>query len=137
MHKLKIYSLTNNKSNLYILSTCLNTHLTREHWTVLFHDVQHNFLLQIYLGKTTPTVINSTGPRLVILFKAGSKPGSGFKANYYFETGIRDIYWSYFGWAYLLPRTLVLPAPSHSVLSIKYKYGSENFYIFFTHHWKL
>ena len=45
----------------------------------------------IYLGKTTPTVINSTGPRLVILFKAGSKPGSGFKANYYFETGIRDI----------------------------------------------
>ena len=80
-------------------------------WTVLFHDFQHHFHLQIYLGKTTPTVINSTGPRLVILFKAGSKPGSGFKANYYFETGIRDILWSYF-------------------VDMKYKCGSEDFHIF-------
>jgi hypothetical protein len=38
-------------------------------------------------GKTTPQEIHSPGPRLVLLFKAGPKPGSGFKANYRFETG--------------------------------------------------
>jgi len=39
-----------------------------------------------FCGKKTPSEIHSPGPRLVILFKAGSKPGSGFKANYRFET---------------------------------------------------
>jgi len=39
-----------------------------------------------FCGTRTPNEIHSPGPRLVILFKAGSKPGSGFKANYRFET---------------------------------------------------
>ena len=41
----------------------------------------------VYLGANPPEEIHSPGPRLVILFKAGSKPGVGFKANYRFETG--------------------------------------------------
>ena len=45
--------------------------------------IERNF----YLGQKTPKKINSPGPRLVILFKAGSKSGAGFKANYSFETG--------------------------------------------------
>eukprot|EP00090_Calanus_glacialis_P014380 TRINITY_DN23170_c0_g1_i1.p1 TRINITY_DN23170_c0_g1~~TRINITY_DN23170_c0_g1_i1.p1 ORF type:complete len:870 (-),score=100.53 TRINITY_DN23170_c0_g1_i1:1263-3872(-) len=44
---------------------------------------KHDFM---FCGQTTPQTINSPGPRLVLLFKAGSKPGSGFKAQYRFET---------------------------------------------------
>ncbi|XP_023327852.1 dorsal-ventral patterning tolloid-like protein 1 isoform X2 [Eurytemora carolleeae] len=73
-------------------------------------EEEHNYDKHDYefCGKTTPTVINSTGPRLVILFKAGSKPGSGFKANYYFET------------EYQVPGT---PAPDGSCM---FKYDSNN-----------
>ena len=40
-----------------------------------------------FAGQQTPQTINSPGPRLVLLFKAGSKSASGFKAQYRFETG--------------------------------------------------
>ena len=38
-------------------------------------------------GQASPQTINSPGPRLVLLFKAGMKSASGFKAQYRFETG--------------------------------------------------
>ena len=39
-----------------------------------------------FCGRTPPPVVKTPGPRLVLLFKAGIKPGSGFKASYNFET---------------------------------------------------
>ena len=39
-----------------------------------------------FAGKETPPSINSPGPRLVLLFKGGDTAGSGFKAQYTFET---------------------------------------------------
>jgi len=39
-----------------------------------------------FCGRTAPPMVKTPGPRLVLLFKAGSKPGSGFKANFKFET---------------------------------------------------
>ena len=47
----------------------------------------HGFNALLIPGQQTPQTIYSPGPRLVLLFKAGSKPGSGFKAQYRFETG--------------------------------------------------
>ena len=40
-----------------------------------------------FCGKSVPGEVKTPGPRLVLLFNAGSKPGSGFKARYAFETG--------------------------------------------------
>ncbi len=53
----------------------------------LFTLPRNRFSLIVHIGKSTPQEIHSPGPRLVLLFKAGPKPGSGFKANYRFETG--------------------------------------------------
>jgi len=39
-----------------------------------------------FCGKETPPTIHSPGPRLVLLFKGGETAGSGFKAQYTFET---------------------------------------------------
>lgn len=39
-----------------------------------------------FCGKTLPPEVKTPGPRLVLLFKSGSKPGSGFKAMFNFET---------------------------------------------------
>jgi hypothetical protein len=39
-----------------------------------------------FCGKETPPIIHSPGPRLVLLFKGGTVAGSGFKAQYTFET---------------------------------------------------
>lgn len=49
--------------------------------------VSYNALLIPGQNQQPPQTIYSPGPRLVLLFKAGSKPGSGFKAQYRFETG--------------------------------------------------
>ncbi len=38
-------------------------------------------------GAALPPVVRSPGPRLVLLFNAGARPGSGFKAKFHFETG--------------------------------------------------
>ena len=40
-----------------------------------------------FCGKSLPDRIKTPGPRLVLLFNAGSRPGSGFKATFHFETG--------------------------------------------------
>ncbi len=40
-----------------------------------------------FCGKDLPERVKTPGPRLVLLFNAGSRPGSGFKATYHFETG--------------------------------------------------
>jgi hypothetical protein len=52
--------------------------------------------LVYFVLKAQPFFINFdilvTGPRLVLLFNAGSKPGSGFKARYAFETGGSSFY---------------------------------------------
>jgi len=61
-----------------------------------------------FCGANPPEEIHSPGPRLVILFKAGSKPGVGFKANYRFET------------EYQIPGT---PAPDGSC---RFKYTSNS-----------
>lgn len=47
------------------------------------HYSEHDYE---FCGRTAPPVVTTPGPRLVLLFKAGSKPGSGFKANFKFET---------------------------------------------------
>jgi len=47
------------------------------------HYDKHDYM---FCGQQTPQTINSPGPRLVLLFKAGSKSASGFKAQYRFET---------------------------------------------------
>ncbi|XP_071744912.1 LOW QUALITY PROTEIN: cubilin [Lepeophtheirus salmonis] len=39
-----------------------------------------------FCGKQDPEAVRTPGPRLVLLFNAGSKPGSGFKALFKFET---------------------------------------------------
>ena len=44
-----------------------------------------------FCGKSVPGEVKTPGPRLVLLFNAGSKPGSGFKARYAFETGLNII----------------------------------------------
>lgn len=57
-------------------------------WSLLHkRSVCHGFNALLIPGQQTPQTIYSPGPRLVLLFKAGSKPGSGFKAQYRFETG--------------------------------------------------
>ena len=48
-------------------------------------------IICMFTGQQTPQTINSPGPRLVLLFKAGSKSASGFKAQYRFETGKIDM----------------------------------------------
>ena len=40
-----------------------------------------------FCGKDLPERVKTPGPRLVLLFNAGSRPGSGFKARFHFETG--------------------------------------------------
>ncbi|XP_059082755.1 cubilin-like isoform X2 [Tigriopus californicus] len=39
-----------------------------------------------FCGKSIPTRVKTPGPRLVLLFNAGTRPGSGFKAKFRFET---------------------------------------------------
>lgn len=41
-----------------------------------------------FCGKSIPTRVKTPGPRLVLLFNAGTRPGSGFKAKFRFETGM-------------------------------------------------
>ena len=53
-----------------------------------------------FCGKALPQTVQSPGPRLVLLFNAGSKSGSGFKARFRFET------------EYLIP--IGTPAPNGS-----------------------
>ena len=48
-----------------------------------YHYEEHDY---DFCGRTTPRTVKTEGPRLVLLFKAGAKPGSGFKANFKFET---------------------------------------------------
>jgi hypothetical protein len=45
-----------------------------------------------FCGKSVPGEVKTPGPRLVLLFNAGSKPGSGFKARYAFETGEHGLF---------------------------------------------
>jgi hypothetical protein len=40
-----------------------------------------------FCGKGLPERVKTPGPRLVLLFNAGTRPGSGFKARFHFETG--------------------------------------------------
>ena len=47
------------------------------------HYEEHDYE---FCGRSTPPIVKTEGPRLVLLFKAGAKPGSGFKANFKFET---------------------------------------------------
>ena len=51
-------------------------------------EEQHSYQEHDYefCGRTPPPTVKTPGPRLVLLFKAGAKPGSGFKANFKFET---------------------------------------------------
>ncbi len=69
-----------------------------------------------YCGKDLPERIKTPGPRLVLLFNAGSRPGSGFKATFHFET------------EYLIP--VGTPSPdgtcSFTYRSISRKEGSFN-----------
>jgi len=47
------------------------------------HYEEHDYQ---FCGRETPPTVKTEGPRLVLLFKAGQKPGSGFKGNFKFET---------------------------------------------------
>jgi hypothetical protein len=42
-----------------------------------------------FCGKEVPHDVSSDGPRVVLVFSSGETQGSGFKARYEFETGIR------------------------------------------------
>ena len=53
-----------------------------------------------FCGKEQPQTVQTPGPRLVLLFNAGSRSGSGFKARFRFET------------EYLIP--IGTPAPNGS-----------------------
>ena len=53
-----------------------------------------------FCGKDQPQTVQTPGPRLVLLFNAGSRSGSGFKARFRFET------------EYLIP--IGTPAPNGS-----------------------
>ena len=66
------------------MTTCS---VVRHCYTIHKRSVCHRFNTLLIPGQQTPQTIYSPGPRLVLLFKAGSKPGSGFKAQYRFETG--------------------------------------------------
>ncbi len=63
----------------------------------------------VFCGDANPNPVKTPGPRLVLLFKAGNKPGIGFKANFRFET------------EYLIP--VGTPAPDGSC---KFTYRSES-----------
>jgi len=41
-----------------------------------------------FCGKEVPHEVASDGPRVVLIFSSGETQGSGFKANYAFETGL-------------------------------------------------
>lgn len=71
-----------------------------------YHYDKHDYE---FCGTATPPVVKTEGPRLVLLFKAGAKPGSGFKANFKFET------------EYLIP--IGTPAPDGSC---KFTYRSSS-----------
>ena len=58
---------------------CFNSHLI--HFS-FFRNPDYTFC-----GDNLPREVMTPGPRMVLLFKAGSKPGSGFKARFQFETG--------------------------------------------------
>jgi hypothetical protein len=70
------------------------------------HYTEHDYE---FCGDTNPPQVKTPGPRLVLLFKAGSKAGSGFKANFKFET------------EYLIP--IGTPAPDGSC---KFTYRSTS-----------
>ena len=74
-------------------------------------EEQHSYQEHDYefCGRTPPPTVKTPGPRLVLLFKAGAKPGSGFKANFKFET------------EYLIP--VGTPAPDGSC---KFTYRSSS-----------
>ena len=62
-----------------------------------------------FCGKDMPELVKTPGPRLVLLFNAGKRSGSGFKARFHFET------------EYLIP--LGTPAPDGSC---QFTYRSES-----------
>ena len=46
-------------------------------------EEEHQYDMEDYefCGKTTPQRVKTEGPRLVLLFNAGARTGSGFKAR--------------------------------------------------------
>ena len=75
------YTCSDNNDPAYSICICLRP----GRYLCMF---KYLMWLQVFFsGQQTPQTINSPGPRLVLLFKAGSKSASGFKAQYRFETG--------------------------------------------------